>query len=70
MKQLLASQEVLHPRLFHSIHSALAPLLAINKTGVNANDLLQSLNNDKKTPKFGKSKNKSNPGSKGDIEEE
>ena len=40
MKQLLASQEVLHPRLFYSIMSAITPLMAIDKTGVNLNTLL------------------------------
>ena len=41
MKQLLASQEVVHPRLFFSIRSALMPLMAISHTGENLNSLLK-----------------------------
>ena len=34
MKQLLAQQEVLFPHLFESLRSALRPLYAISKTGL------------------------------------
>lgn len=40
MKQLLAAQEVMFPQLFNSIQSAIKPIMAINKTGVNAAMLL------------------------------
>ena len=40
MKQLLAAQEVMFPRLFHSMQAAIKPIMAINKTGVNAAMLL------------------------------
>lgn len=41
MKQLLAAQEVVHPRLFFSLRSALSPLMAISHTGENINSLLK-----------------------------
>ena len=41
MKQLLATQEILHPRLFHSLQKALTPLMSMSKTGYNINDLVQ-----------------------------
>ena len=44
MKQLLAGQEVLFPRLFHSLSSAIKPIMAINKTGMNAALLLSQMN--------------------------
>ena len=34
MKQLLASQEVVYPRLFPSLQAAMKPLMARNKTGM------------------------------------
>lgn len=34
MKQLLAAQEILFPKLYPSLGSAMHPLMAINKTGV------------------------------------
>ena len=34
MKQLLAQQEVLFPKLFWSLKTALLPLLAIKQTGI------------------------------------
>ncbi len=40
MKQLLASQEILHPRLFPSILSAIQPILAIDRTGVSVRNLI------------------------------
>ena len=40
MKQLLASQEVLHVQLFPKILSAIKPIMGINKTGVNAKTIL------------------------------
>ena len=40
MKQLLASQEVLHPRLFSSLQSAIHPILSISKTGVNIKKII------------------------------
>ena len=40
MKQLLASQEVLHGHLFPCILNAIKPIMAINKTGVNAKAIL------------------------------
>ena len=40
MKQLLAAQEVMFPRLFHSIQAAINPIMAINKTGINLRSLL------------------------------
>ena len=43
MKQLLASQELLHPRLFPSLLAALKPIMGINKTGVNARTLFSQL---------------------------
>lgn len=47
MKQLLASQEILHPRLFHSLRAGLKPIMAINKTGVNVSTLLASISKGK-----------------------
>ncbi len=40
MKQLLASQEVIHTRLFPSILAAIKPIMAINQTGVSAKTIL------------------------------
>lgn len=40
MKQLLAAQEVLHPRLFPSLQSAIHPILSISKTGVNLKQIV------------------------------
>ncbi|CAD5112532.1 DgyrCDS1743 [Dimorphilus gyrociliatus] len=40
MKQLLASQEVIHPRLFNSISSAIHPIIAIPKTGVSLKNMM------------------------------
>ncbi len=34
MKQLLASQELLFPRLFSSLLAAMKPLMARNRTGI------------------------------------
>lgn len=34
MKQLLAAQEILFPKLYSSLSSAMHPLMAINKTGI------------------------------------
>ena len=34
MKQLLAAQEILHPRLFPSLKESLHPLMAKNRTGM------------------------------------
>ncbi len=34
MKQLLATQELLHPRLFASLQAALKPLMARDRTGL------------------------------------
>nr|CAB3260581.1 uncharacterized protein LOC100175538 [Phallusia mammillata] len=34
MKQLLASQEIIHPRLFHSLKEAMHPLYEKNRTGL------------------------------------
>nr|XP_039264725.1 uncharacterized protein LOC120340516 [Styela clava] len=34
MKQLLASQEILHPKLFYSLKEALRPLMSKNETGM------------------------------------
>lgn len=36
MKQLLASQEVLYPRLFPSLQAAMKPLMARDRTGMEA----------------------------------
>ena len=43
MKQLLAAQEVLHPRLFHSLQAAIKPIMGINKTGVSVRGLITQL---------------------------
>ena len=40
MKQLLASQEILHPRLFSSILSAMKPIFSINRTGIDVKRLI------------------------------
>ena len=46
MKQMLASQEILHPRLFYSLKETLHPLMEKNKTGMeskrNINDVVTS----------------------------
>ena len=42
MKQLLALQEVTHPRLFPSILSAIKPIFSIRETGVNVSRLMAS----------------------------
>ncbi|KAH9373373.1 hypothetical protein HPB48_018426 [Haemaphysalis longicornis] len=34
VKQLLAAQEILFPKLYHSLKSAMHPLMAINRTGI------------------------------------
>ena len=34
MKQLLAAQEILFPKLFSSLQAAMRPLMARNKTGI------------------------------------
>lgn len=34
MKQLLAQQEILHPRLFANVKSAIHPLISVHYTGV------------------------------------
>ena len=34
MKQLLAAQEILSPRLFASMQAAMKPLMAKNRTGI------------------------------------
>lgn len=39
MKQLLASQEIIHPKLFYSLKEALLPLMAINKTGLESGEI-------------------------------
>ncbi|XP_013390956.1 uncharacterized protein LOC106159276 [Lingula anatina] len=39
-KQLLAAQEILFPRLYNSIMSAIKPLMAIGRTGVNMKKIL------------------------------
>ncbi|XP_064595261.1 uncharacterized protein LOC135461904 [Liolophura sinensis] len=44
IKQLLASQEILHPHLYNSMMSAMKPVMAINKTGVNLGTLFQGMN--------------------------
>ena len=44
MKQLLAAQEVMFPNLFHSLQSAIRPIMAINKTGVNVKSLFMGAN--------------------------
>lgn len=36
MKQLLAGQEVLYPRLFPSLQAAMKPLMARDRTGMEA----------------------------------
>ena len=41
MKQLLANQELLFPRLFPSLLSAMKPILAIDKTGISFKDVSQ-----------------------------
>ena len=41
MKQLLAGQELLHPRLFYSLQAAITPVMDIRETGVNVKSLLQ-----------------------------
>lgn len=43
IKQLLASQEILHPHLYNSMMSAMKPIMAINKTGVNLQTLFQGM---------------------------
>ncbi|GAB1609960.1 hypothetical protein Ahia01_001281900 [Argonauta hians] len=40
MKQLLASQEVLFPNIYHSLRAAMAPIMAINRTGLTYRHLL------------------------------
>lgn len=40
MKQLLASQEVIHPHLFNSISSAIHPIITISKTGFSMKNLI------------------------------
>ncbi|XP_069131518.1 uncharacterized protein [Argopecten irradians] len=40
-KQLLAAQEILHPHLFHSLMSALKPLMAINKTNIQISEMFK-----------------------------
>ena len=44
MKQLLASQEVMHPRLFSSLQSAIHPILSISKTGINIKKIIAEAN--------------------------
>ena len=41
---LIARFQVLFPRLFHSLRSAMKPILAINKTGVNVRKLFEQMN--------------------------
>ncbi|KAK2174789.1 hypothetical protein NP493_777g01038 [Ridgeia piscesae] len=43
IKQLLAAQELHHPRLFQSLLSAIRPIMGINKTGVNIKNLVRQL---------------------------
>ena len=43
MKQLLASQEVLHPRLFPSVMAAIRPIMGINRTNVDMKLVLAKL---------------------------
>ncbi|KAI0214717.1 tRNA-cytidine(32) 2-sulfurtransferase [Lamellibrachia satsuma] len=43
IKQLLATQELQHPRLFHSILSAMKPIMGFNKTGINLKNLVRQL---------------------------
>lgn len=40
MKQLLAVQELLFPRLFHSLLAALKPLMARNRTGMESKNVV------------------------------
>ncbi|ELU08113.1 hypothetical protein CAPTEDRAFT_90010, partial [Capitella teleta] len=42
MKQLLAAQEVVHPRLFGSLQSAMKPILSISRTGVSIKTIVQN----------------------------
>ena len=44
MKQLLATQEVIFPNIFHCIKTALKPIIAINETGVNVKTIFEEYN--------------------------
>ena len=41
MKQLLASQEVMFPRLFYSLQGALKPLMSISECGMNVKSIFE-----------------------------
>ena len=46
VKQLLAAQELLFPKLFQSLQTALKPLMARNRTGLEGGTEHQEYDND------------------------
>ncbi|KAG1709779.1 tRNA-cytidine(32) 2-sulfurtransferase [Nymphon striatum] len=46
MKQLLAAQEVIFPRLYSSLKSAILPIMSINRTGIDGRHLYSKNNDD------------------------
>ena len=68
MKQLLAAQEILHPRLFHSLQKALTPLMSMSRTGYNINDLVELGEKKIDLKKHAQSKLKERQGNEGEHE--
>ncbi|WAQ99967.1 TTCA-like protein [Mya arenaria] len=46
IKQLLASQEIMFPRIFPSLNAAIKPIMAINRTQLKLADILQAADGD------------------------
>ncbi|KAG1696995.1 tRNA-cytidine(32) 2-sulfurtransferase [Nymphon striatum] len=46
MKQLLAAQEVIFPKLYSSLKSAILPIMSINRTGIDGRHLYSNNNDD------------------------
>lgn len=46
MKQLLAAQEIQHPRVFNSIMAAIRPIMGINRTDVDTKTLIARITQD------------------------
>ncbi|KAL4229996.1 hypothetical protein ACF0H5_010384 [Mactra antiquata] len=52
IKQLLASQEIMFPRIFPSLMSAIRPIMAINKTQVKLSDFIKDGNKNDEDEEF------------------